>query len=505
MLMKRTFTFIMLLLLTTTMATQRVSAQVQSPDRDKISEVMLNMIDQWDHQSFLNAVGLVTQVTQYDMTGLTAEVLQRVAGMKTAIEGTPDYRLLFSSKAITGHYIVRNGKWVKESDAYDLQLSYTSPDGVPCVLRMTMSGKVAVTNIPIEEDDYYDDYDDEYYDDDEYYGEDEFFSYISKGINELNSITDMMNGMMKPLLEDVKMLSAEIPEKTTIEVTYGGSPIMTSDIQIDPNSVGETLYDGMLITLNTKFYKGALTRGGAEYFEVAMNNTGYMPGTGLNLDFSIKHNDLQLLSVKVNAPGTLMPLDLGALLSGQPLDLGFESLNVDVNFMGQMQLKGGIEDMSALFAAMASVDEEDEESLQAAMAQVNQMINMFVYYDGSNTPAAKIQVLPGYDEEWMEWTLKPAILFARDNSAYTLEEYLSAENFPEVAEGMVNIVSEIFGLVNVIYEKTGDEVTGFSVKPQENATATAYYTLDGRRTTATARGVKIVSMSDGTVRKVVTR
>lgn len=35
------------------------------------------------------------------------------------------------------------------------------------------------------------------------------------------------------------------------------------------------------------------------------------------------------------------------------------------------------------------------------------------------------------------------------------------------------------------------------------ATATAYYTIDGKRLTAPQRGINLVRMSDGTTRKVV--
>ena len=128
---------------------------------------------------------------------------------------------------------------------------------------------------------------------------------------------------------------------------------------------------------------------------------------------------------------------------------------------------------------------------------------MYVYYDGSNTPAAKLQLLPEFNEFYEEWELQPAIVFTRDNSAYTLQEFLSEENFPEVARGMMNIVNEVFDVVDVVYNKTNDEVTRLFVKTNDNAKPTAYYTLDGRRTTATAQGMKIVTMSDGTIRKVV--
>ena len=178
--MKRTFTSILLLTLTM-IATLKVSAQtppVQSPDRDKISNVMMNMIGEWDNNCFLNAAGLVTQMTQFDMTEMTAEILERVVK-------TPKYnnRLLITTKALTGHFVVNNGKWVKASDANDLQLSYTSPEGVPCVLKMVMSGSVKVTNMLIEDDEYYDEDDDwDDWGDYEEEEENEFFAKINQGI-----------------------------------------------------------------------------------------------------------------------------------------------------------------------------------------------------------------------------------------------------------------------------------------------------------------------------------
>ena len=501
--MKRTFTSILLLALTM-ITTLKVSAQtppVQSPDRDKISNVMMNMIDQWDHQAFMNAVGLVTQVAEYDMSAMTSELVGRIVGMKTAIEGTPDYHLLFSRKILTGHFVVKNGKWVKESDANDLQLSYTAPNGVPCMLRMVTCGNVKTTDIPIDEDFFDDEDDDEYgygYDNDEM--PEDAFALLFSSLNKVSSVLDILNKSLKPVVEDVKLMTVEIPEKTTIEVTYGGTTLVSSTIEVNLNSIAETMHDGMVMTMNTKFFKGGMTRSGEEFFEIALNNSGYMPGMGLNLDLSIKKNDQLLFSSKISAPGTLIPIDLGDLLSGGTLFLGIESFNVDINFMNQLQLKGGIEDLNALFAAMLSADEDDPE---ATMALLNQMINMNVYYDGSDVPAAKIQLMPVFNEEYMEMELQPAIVFASDNSVFPLQEFLTAEYFPEVAQGAMGIVKEVFGLVDVIREKTNDEANGISVKPENNASATAYYTLDGRRTTTATRGIKIVTMSDGTVRKVV--
>jgi len=59
--MKRTITryFIVLFSLLMTATTVRAEA-VQNPDRDKISGIVVNLINQWDQQAFENAKDLIT-------------------------------------------------------------------------------------------------------------------------------------------------------------------------------------------------------------------------------------------------------------------------------------------------------------------------------------------------------------------------------------------------------------------------------------------------------------
>ena len=144
--MKRTITryFIVLFSLLMTATTVRAEA-VQNPDRDKISGIVVNLINQWDQQAFENAKALITQVAEYNLTNVATGSLAKLLGMKTAIEGTPDYRLLFSGRVFTGHYVVQDGAWVKESEADDLQFSYEA-NGVPVVLKLTTSDEVKMTS-----------------------------------------------------------------------------------------------------------------------------------------------------------------------------------------------------------------------------------------------------------------------------------------------------------------------------------------------------------------------
>lgn len=505
--MKRRFTSYLLVLfaLLLTATTAKADA-VQSADRDKINGIVMDLVNTWDHTSFQNAAALITQVAQYDLTNVTSEGVARLMGMKTAIDGTPDYRLLFSGKAFTGHFVVQDGVWVKESDAADLQFSYTSPAGVPCVLRMALSGDVKTANLPFELDDMPFDLsglfggflggDDD--DDDDY----DFARRAEEDDDDEPSAIDVASDMMDDFMEGVKEIGFEFPAQTTIELTYGGAQVMLTNIQVDLSSIGATLLDGLVMSVDTKFFKGVLDGSSSGLFELSLVNSGYKPGMGINVDFAIKKDNAQLVSFKVNAPGTF---DLNNLVGENGVNIGFESLNIDVDVMGRAQLKGGVNNLNALANMLVSnEDAESEEEVKALVAQLNQLIDVHLYYDGSSTPAATVQMVAVYDGDWEEWDAEPQIIFASDNSSYALEEFFSTENFPDVLAGVMNIVGEVAQVAEVVSDKAEESVQ--SVKAIDNQLqATEYFTLDGKRTTGAAKGLKIVRMSDGSVRKVMTK
>ena len=117
-----------------------------------------------------------------------------------------------------------------------------------------------------------------------------------------------------------------------------------------------------------------------------------------------------------------------------------------------------------------------------------------------------MQLLPSYNEEYKEWEAKPNIVFASDGKAYPIKEFFTAENFPEVALAVKTITDEINTLVDVARGKAEEAIVGVQTANSTLQTGTTeWYTLDGKRTSSTAKGIKIMRMSDGTVKKVVTR
>ena len=142
--------------------------------------------------------------------------------------------------------------------------------------------------------------------------------------------------------------------------------------------------------------------------------------------------------------------------------------------------------------------------MKALLDQLSQFIDLKLYYDGSSTPAASLQLVPAYDEEYEEWDVQACIAFASDGETYLIGNYFSEENFPEVIMALAGITEGMKEIVDIMEDKAERAIQSVAAAKQQT-TATEFYTIDGRRTTQAAKGLKVVRMSDGTIRKVMAR
>jgi hypothetical protein len=120
LLMNKTFTSCLFLLLAFLLTVLPAGAQnqqtpVNSTDREKIDAIVVELLQYWDTKALLNVADVLSQMDNYDTSALSKDVLLRMNGLKTVIDGTPDYRLLFGGDIFTGHFNVVDGKWVKVS------------------------------------------------------------------------------------------------------------------------------------------------------------------------------------------------------------------------------------------------------------------------------------------------------------------------------------------------------------------------------------------------------
>lgn len=483
--MKKTLTYYLVVLSSFLITTTTVNAQtVQNADCEKLDGIVANMLGQWDRPAYLNAMDLMSQVFQYDLKSVAVEALPKLVGIKTAIEGTPDYRLLFHGKLLTGHFVLQNLAWVKEADADDLQFSFTDKSGKPCVIKVATSEQVKKTTLDIDFNGSSDDN-----------GGDAVVEARRAAVNTVMNV-------LEQFFDGVTELNFEVPALTSIEITSDGQQLMHTAIKVDLDALPEDLSEGMLMDVNTAFLKEDQTN----FFELNLTNTGYKAGSGINLDFAVKNAGDSILSFKLNAPGTFKGFDTSSYISEDGIDIGFESLNIDVDMIGQVQFKGVIGNLNSFILGILAIgNAEGEEEFKDALAELNKQMSLKLFYDKNTTPAATIELASECNEEGDDWGVVPVINFASSNSTYPLDEFFTAENFPEVTGSVVTMASEIGELVQKAREKANENAQGIKSISRLSQVVKDWYKLDGRRTNGIAKGLKLMRMVDGTVRKTMSK
>ena len=444
--MKRNiFTFVMMLSLFL-MASITVHAQAPdakapktasstTTDRDKISSAVMDMLQQWDSEAYGTVAGLLQTMLKYDTSVLGDWGIESLEAMKQ-----PDnITMLLKASTLTGKFKVTNDRWVKESDADFLQFTFPA-GGRTCVAKLTAEGNKGTISLPVDEDDV-EDFVENIED------EDSPYHFLSKSVDKVKNI-----------LEGVEMVDVDVPETMSLVFKYGNFEMMNSQITIDDISGGDD-DSGLFFSANVKFFKE-----GGGTFEIVLNNSGYMPNDGVKLDFAAKKDGNSLLTMKLDVPGTFTGLDLTTL------DFGFESLNIDMDVMGEVQVKGGITDMTAFLQSMSP---EDGEDFEASIKKANEYMNINFYYDGTNEVRAYLE-LQAYQNEKGRWRSNLVIHFKSDDQTYTFAEYFTKERFPEVSDRVNELAEEFEELVEAIKNKASGSDEGDADVADDVSAAVGY-------------------------------
>jgi len=257
-----------------------------------------------------------------------------------------------------------------------------------------------------------------------------------------------------------------------------------------------TELDGLLISASFSFAKSD----GNGFFTLSLNQTGYKPGFGVNVDFTAKVNDLTIASLKLSMPGTFTGINLNTM------DFGINTINMEVDVLGKAKAVGHLTDISAFLQALMKADTSSQEAYQPALDEANKYVDVKLYYDGSDTPAATMVLGSMYNEEEEEWGLMPHIIFYNNNNAeYAFKKFFSKTNFAAANEKVQSVMGDLKTFLTTAQGRV-KEVSGVkNVSTKTNTAGTGWYTLDGRRLTAPTKGLMIVRQADGTTKKVMVK
>ena len=137
------------------------------------------------------------------------------------------------------------------------------------------------------------------------------------------------------------------------------------------------------------------------------------------------------------------------------LNVKSASANAMVDLAGKMQMRFAVPDALSLDAASVKVNEaKNMEEFQAALAELEKLYGMGVYYDGKNTLQATI----GFEAVATEdgyWDANPVIRFA-DGTSYAAEEYFTQERFGDLAAEIQNWVADLMKYLGLEEQPAGN-------------------------------------------------
>lgn len=299
------------------------------------------------------------------------------------------YKRIYAASNFTGHFVAQNGRWVY-SKANDLQFTVKDRDGKDCVFKLTTSGDTQRVYVG-EDEEWNDLYDEDGYWYDEYVGI--YDEYL------------------------------EVPEKMTLTLTQGGKSIAKLVMDTDLTLMFAPDFD-----LESDKYDvtATLTVNGYDW---KVEQAKFDANSSASLKAKMLKDGEILFSATASAKGDVSDEELGSL-----------ELNIDV--LGEIQMKGTCSDAMRLadLLGRAEDNDDDEKNFKSYLNQANELIDLGVYYFGTSTKQASVKMEPfeerDYDYYYGDyekyWTAEPVIYFKDGTSYSTFEAFFDEDSFEDL-------------------------------------------------------------------------
>lgn len=241
-----------------------------------------------------------------------------------------------------------------------------------------------------------------------------------------------------------------VPERIDLTLTENGRTVISHALTIDHSQFSSGTKE-----MPYNFSKDGLTvkaeaRVGDYTWTVESAHNG-KAGTG-SLKGSLAHGAKTLATLDAGAADIRVNKDNDALT-------GFGATSFGIDIMGGVQIKGTTPDIKKLISMCEDADDcDDEAACRAAVAKINDMADIGVYYDGTATRQATIKAAAISEENvryvWnhyagryntyteTEWNCMPVIAFA-DGSTYTIfdeDSYFSEERFAATIDAFLDML-----------------------------------------------------------------
>ena len=333
------------------------------------------------------------------------------------------YEMALTLSNFTGHFTQTDTGWAYVK-ADDLQFVFKDVKENDCVLKISKEGKEAKMNMGFNESE--------------------------------NSDFKPSAGMREVNIEHSDVYIC-VPEKVTLSLGRNGQDVIGVTVKYNINNLTEEGY----------FDLGkSNTTGGIEF---ALNN-----GYKLSFENQATANDkLSLSSSLSNASGELVSFTISGDPSGVPSmvlneefsirEFSNEVQNDDANIRnaymslsvdGSLKMIGKVEDLRAFLEINDSINrnERNEEKYKAFIEEINQHLDLGIYYGNGKTKQASVQAeayLKDKDEWTKEerWDIRMVLVFS-DGTRTSFDDFFDKDDFTKTIEAFEALEEEYETFIN---------------------------------------------------------
>ena len=181
----------------------------------------------------------------------------------------------------------------------------------------------------------------------------------------------------------------------------------------------------------------------AENYSVVVDKVMFNAGRDAAASVKFLKDGRELISASVEAAGDLSDDD-NPMGSVSP---------IEIDIMGEVQLRGYINDIHLLADCIEEADDNDgnETVFKDAVERANQYIDLGLYFNNSER-SASVELYPFEERGWYStyWCYEPMMKFP-SGASYSFEEYFDEDYFN-------NVVRQFKNMVNGFVDLVGEEV-----------------------------------------------
>lgn len=307
-----------------------------------------------------------------------------------------NYSCLYVLSNFKGHFEAKNGQWVY-SKANDLQFAFKDQYGKKCTMNLTVAGKTKKVYIGREEDWFDYEYDDE---------TGKYIEYI-----------------------DVYQNYLEIPEVIELTLTVNDSKManvkLTTSLDID----------GEEFNIERDNYSASLSFSVADY-SINVDKFSYNAQKDASVAISLKKGSKLLAKASAYVEGYYRNEEIGAAKNAE----------IVFDILEKVKVKGECMDILRLADKVEKAEEycDNEKTFKSYLSDINEMLDLNVYYNNSNTVQASVRIDASCEDEWGEeyWYFEPVICFGDGTSYNTFDVFFDENDFEDLIRSFENLIED---------------------------------------------------------------